>query len=149
MSHTKTPSQTVGPYYAIGLTRDEQNVLDPDGVELRGTLYDGQGDAIPDGMVEMWDAAGRRWGRCGTKERAGGFLFRVPRDADCLEVFVFARGMLRHERTRVYLRADAEDEVLAGLDAAQRGTVIASADGDGLRFDIRMQGEGATVFFEQ
>lgn len=147
MSRTKTPSQTVGPYYAIGLTRDEQNVLAPDGVELSGTLYDGNGDAIPDGMVEMWDAAGRRWGRCGTKERAGGFLFHVPRDADCLEVYVFARGMLRHERTRVYLGAG--DDVLAGLEPAQRETLVAKADGDGFRFDIRMQGEGATVFFEQ
>ena len=148
MSRTKTPSQTVGPYYAIGLTREEQNVLDPDGIELNGTLYDGQGDAIPDGMIEMWDAAGRRWGRCGTKERAGGFMFRVPRNADSLEVYVFARGMLRHERTRVYLGDGAGDDVLAGLEPAQRETLVAKAEGDGLRFDIRMQGEGATVFFE-
>jgi protocatechuate 3,4-dioxygenase alpha subunit len=147
VSLAKTPSQTVGPYYAIGLTRTEQNVLDPDGIELSGTLYDGQGAAIPDGMIEVWDRAGRRWGRCGTKERQGGFRFRVPRDADCLEVFVFARGMLRHERTRIYLR-ETDDEVLAGLEPTQRATLIASADGDGLLFDIRMQGEGATVFFE-
>jgi protocatechuate 3,4-dioxygenase, alpha subunit len=147
MSLPRTPSQTVGPYYAIGLTRAEQNVLDPDGIELNGTLYDGRGTPIPDGMIEVWDAAGKRWGRCGTKERNGGFLFRVPRDADCLEVFVFARGMLRHERTRIYLR-ETEDEVLAGLEPARRARLTASAEGDGLRFDIRMQGEGASVFFE-
>ena len=148
MSLAKTPSQTVGPYYAIGLTRAEQNVLDADGIELNGTLYDGQGAPIPDGMIEMWDRVGKRWGRCGTKERQGGFMFRVPRDADCLEVFVFARGMLRHERTRVYLR-ETEDEVLGGLEPAQRAALMATAEGDGLLFDIRMQGEGATVFFEQ
>jgi protocatechuate 3,4-dioxygenase, alpha subunit len=147
MSRPKTPSQTVGPYYAIGLTRSEQNVLDSGGIELNGTLYDGQGAPIPDGMIEVWDAAGGRWGRCGTKERQGGFQFRVPRDVDCLEAFVFARGMLRHERTRIYLR-ETEDEVLAGLAPAQRAALTASADGDGLRFDIRMQGAGATVFFE-
>jgi protocatechuate 3,4-dioxygenase, alpha subunit len=147
VSISRTPSQTVGPYYAIGLTRAEQNVLDPGGIELNGTLYDGQGAPIPDGMIEVWDAAGGRWGRCGTKERQGGFQFRVPSDVDCLETFVFARGMLRHERTRIYLHA-VEDEVLAGLAPEQRTTLIASAEGDGLRFDIRMQGEGATVFFE-
>jgi protocatechuate 3,4-dioxygenase, alpha subunit len=146
MSLPTTPSQTVGPYYAIGLTRKEQNVLDPDGIELNGTLYDGQGAPIPDGMIEVWDAAGKRWGRCGTNERKGGFAFRLPRDCDVLEVFVFARGMLRHERTRIYLR-EAEDEVLAALDAADRETLIAKPDGDGLRFDIRMQGDAATVFF--
>jgi protocatechuate 3,4-dioxygenase, alpha subunit len=147
MTLPRTPSQTVGPFYAIGLTRVEQNVLDPDGIELSGVLYDGQGAPIPDGMIEVWDAAGGRWGRCGTKEREGGFRFRVPREVDCLEAFVFARGMLRHERTRIYLR-DSEDEVLAGLEPEQRARVTASAEGDGLRFDIRMQGEGATVFFE-
>jgi protocatechuate 3,4-dioxygenase alpha subunit len=148
MSQTKTPSQTVGPYYAIGLTRRDESVLDADGIELNGTLFDGQGDPIPDGMIEVWDAPGRRWGRCGTKERQGGFRFRVPRDVDCLEAFVFARGMLRHERTRVYLREPGGDDVWDALDAAQRETLLAQADGDGMRFDIRMQGDRATVFFE-
>ena len=146
MSHA-TPSQTVGPYYAIGLTREPQNVLEEGGIELSGTLYDGAGDPIPDGMIEVLDAAGSRWGRCGTKELQGGFRFVVPRDCDVLEAFVFARGMLWHERTRIYLRA-VDDEVLAGLEPARRATLLAAASGDGLRFDIRMQGEGATVFFE-
>jgi len=142
-----TPSQTVGPYYAIGLTRDPQNVLEAGGIELGGTLYDGRGDPIPDGMIEVWDAAGKRWGRCGTKELAGGFTFVVPRDCAVLEAFVFARGMLWHERTRIYLR-EGGDELWAGLSPEQRAALTASADGAGLRFDIRMQGEGATVFFE-
>ena len=147
MSVPGTPSQTVGPYYAIGLSRRDENVLDPDGIELRGTLYDGQGDPIPDGLVELWDAAGRRWGRRGTQEEAGSFRFLVPCDADVLEVFVFARGMLRHERTRIYLR-EPDDEVWKGLGDAERATLLARRDGDALVFDIRMQGKGATVFFE-
>ena len=44
----KTPSQTVGPYYSIGLSRGPQNELadpnDPAAVRLHGTLLDGQGD---------------------------------------------------------------------------------------------------------
>ena len=135
----RTPSQTVGPFYAIGLSRRDENVLDPDGIELRGTLYDGQGEPIPDGLIELWDPAGKRWGRRGTQEEAGGYRFLVPRDAGHLEVTVFARGMLRHERTRVYLN---------GEPPPGQETLAARREGDALVFDIRMQGEEATVFFE-
>jgi protocatechuate 3,4-dioxygenase, alpha subunit len=142
-----TPSQTVGPFYSIGLCRRDDIELDPDGIELRGTLYDGQGDPIPDGMVEVWDAASRAWGRCGTAEELGGFRFRVPRDAAVLDAYVFSRGMLRHERTRIYLR-EGDDEAWRSLDESQRERLLAQRDGDALVFDIRMQGENATVFFE-
>jgi protocatechuate 3,4-dioxygenase alpha subunit len=67
-------------------------------------------------------------------------------------VFVFARGLLRHQLTRFHFPdetdANALDPVLAALDAADRATLVAAAQDDGLHFDIRMQGEGATVFFE-
>lgn len=142
-----TPSQTVGPFYAIGLTRRDENVLAEDGIELRGTLYDGRGDAVPDGLIEVWDPSGGHWGRRGTQEEAGGFRFVVPRDAACLETFVFARGMLRHERTRIYLR-EGDDDVWNALSPEQRETLLARAEDGGLRFDIRLQGAGATVFFE-
>ena len=62
----RTPSQTVGPFYAIGLCRRPDNELDSGGLELRGRLLDGRGEGVGDGLVELWDAAGRRWGRCGT-----------------------------------------------------------------------------------
>jgi protocatechuate 3,4-dioxygenase, alpha subunit len=141
----KTPSQTVGPFYSIGLARRDENVLDPDGAELVGTLFDGQGRPIGDGLVEMWDAAGGRWGRCGTMP-AGEFSFRVPHDAGHLEVYVFARGLLRHQWTRVYLD-EAGDEVLAALSPDERSTLLAVHEDGRLRFDIRMQGDRATVFF--
>jgi protocatechuate 3,4-dioxygenase, alpha subunit len=141
----RTPSQTVGPYYAIGLCRRADDQLDPDGIELTGQLVDGRGEPIWDGIVEIWDAVGRRWGRSGT-DREGRFRFLVPRDAVVLEAFVFARGLLRHQRTRIYLR-DTEDEVLASLGPEARETLIARAADGGLRFDIRMQGNRATVFF--
>jgi protocatechuate 3,4-dioxygenase, alpha subunit len=135
---TRTPSQTVGPYFAIGLTRQDQQVLDGDGVELAGVVYDGQGEPIPDAVVEVYDAASRAWGRCGT-DGSGRYHFVVPRDARRLEAFVFARGLLRHQLTRIYLdgASEAEDE-----------TLVAAPDGTGLRFDIHMQGENATLFFE-
>lgn len=144
MTHP-TPSQTVGPFYAIGLCRDERGELDRDGVELTGQLLDGHDEPIVDGVVEIWDAKRELWGRSGTDEE-GRFRFRIPREADVLEAFVFARGLLRHERTRIYLR-EGDDEVWAGLGSSQRATLLARADDSGLRFDIHMQGDHATVFF--
>jgi protocatechuate 3,4-dioxygenase alpha subunit len=143
---SRTPSQTVGPFYEIGLCRREANELDANGVELSGALLDGRDEPIPDGAIEVWDAQGRHWGRCGT-DTAGGFRFVVPRDCDVLDAFVFARGLLRHERTRVYLR-ETDDEVLSALTPAERETLLARDDGGRFRFDFRMQGEQATVFFE-
>lgn len=142
---TVTPSQTVGPYYAIGLARRDESVLDPDGIDLVGTLFDGRGEPIVDGLVEAWDAEGGRWGRCGTQPD-GNFSLRVPRDAGHLEVYVFARGLLRHQWTRIYL-GDEEDDVLAGLAPEERSTLVALHEDGRLRFDIHMQGERATVFF--
>lgn len=144
----KTPSQTVGPYYAIGLVGDSrtQRELAADGIALEGQLFDGQGDPISDGLIEAWDSAHLRWGRSGT-DAEGRFSFRVPRDASHLEVYVFARGLLRHQWTRIYLDDSADDEVLSGLDAGQRATLMPRRVGDELRFDIHMQGDDATVFF--
>ena len=142
----RTPSQTVGPFYAIGLCRSPDNELVPDGVELAGTLFDGRGEPVPDGMVEVWDAERRLWGRCGT-EPDGDFSFRVPAETERLEVYVFARGLLRHQWTRVYLREDADDELLASLQPTERETLVARHEAGGMRFDIHMQGDNATVFF--
>jgi protocatechuate 3,4-dioxygenase beta subunit len=133
-----TPSQTVGPFYSIGLCRRADDVLDPNGVELTGRLFDGRGDPIPDGMVEVWDAAAAGWGRSNT-DGAGSFRFRIRPDAEVLEAFVFARGLLRHQRTRIHL-GDA--------DAAEDPTLVALRTDDGFLFDLRMQGEQATLFFE-
>ena len=156
----RTPSQTVGPFYSIGLSRDPQNQLasrdDAASVQLIGQLIDGQESPIADGMIELWDGVGRRWGRSGT-DADGRFSFLVtkpdawPGEAPRLDVLVFARGLLKHELTRVYFpdetEANAADPVLSGLDDTQRATLVAEAEDGALRFDIRMQGDGHTVFF--
>jgi protocatechuate 3,4-dioxygenase alpha subunit len=123
----RTPSQTAGPFFAIGLCRRPQHELDPAGIELTGRLLDGQGDPIPDGMLELWDAERRLWGRAPT-DGDGRFRFLVPREAGRLEAWVHARGLLRQQLTRIDLRQ-------------------ARRDGDRLVFDIRMQGDDATLFF--
>jgi protocatechuate 3,4-dioxygenase alpha subunit len=151
-----TPSQTVGPFYSIGICRRAENEPDPGGVRLRGRLLDGDGAPIPDGVVEIWSATARAWGRCGT-DADGSFSFSVAKpppaagEAPRLDVLVFARGLLRHQLTRVYFpdepEANAADPVLSSLEPDERATLVATTDGDGLRFDIRMQGDSQTVFF--
>jgi protocatechuate 3,4-dioxygenase alpha subunit len=151
-----TPSQTVGPYYAIGMCRRPENELAPAGISIRGRLLDGDGDPIPDGVIELWSATADAWGRSGTQPE-GEFTFvaqkppAAPGEAPRFDVLVFARGLLRHQLTRLYFpdeeAANAADPVLSALAPADRATLVAAADGDGLRFDIRMQGDSQTVFF--
>lgn len=73
-------------------------------------------------------------------------------EAPHLDVAIFARGMINHTVTRIYFpdeeAANAADPVLSTVDPARRHTLIATREGDRLRFDIRIQGEGETVFFE-
>ena len=55
-----TPSATVGPYLAIGLTWADGPYAVAEGTEgaiwLRGRVLDGHGDVVPDAMVETWQA---------------------------------------------------------------------------------------------
>jgi protocatechuate 3,4-dioxygenase, alpha subunit len=167
MTMPLTPSQTVGPYFAIGLSRRTENELAAPGGEgrlvLAGQTLDGAGEPVPDAMIEIWqaDASGSYrpdfgWGRCGTDDD-GRYSFstvkpgRVEGQAPHLEMLVFMRGLLKPVLTRVYFpdeaEANAADPVLSGLPAAARGRLVAAAEGDGLRFDVRMQGEAQTPFF--
>jgi protocatechuate 3,4-dioxygenase alpha subunit len=81
---------------------------------------------------------------------------RVPGPGDTLQaphiaVGVFGRGLLKRLVTRIYFAdeaSNAEDPILALAPAGRRETLIARRDGDVWRFDIRLQGDGETVFFE-
>jgi protocatechuate 3,4-dioxygenase alpha subunit len=68
-----------------------------------------------------------------------------------LVIGVFARGLLKRLVTRLYFpgeeEANAADPVLSGLDEDERATLVAEAEDGGLRFDIRLQGDGQTTFF--
>ncbi|KQW14016.1 protocatechuate 3,4-dioxygenase subunit alpha [Streptomyces sp. Root369] len=75
------------------------------------------------------------------------------RSAPYISVCVFARGLLVHLYTRIYLPGDeaalTADPLLTRVPAERRDTLIAREQGDGTyRFDIRLQGEGETVFLE-
>jgi protocatechuate 3,4-dioxygenase, alpha subunit len=138
-----TPSQTVGPFFKYGLTPNGEYVwndaftnslltpdISGDRIRIEGSVFDGDGVAVPDCMLEIWqaDAQGRfadpqdkralpnanfrGFGRCGT-DKEGSFAFdtikpgAVPDpdgkpQAPHILVAVFARGMLRHLYTRIY-----------------------------------------------
>ena len=132
----RTPSQTAGPFFSIGLSRRPQNELRGGSVPLRGRVLDGEGSPVADAVVELWDAE-HGFGRCAT-DASGEFSFLLPSDARRFEVMVFARGLLKPVLTRLYVPGEAaEDE-----------TMVARMEGDGVRFDLQLQGERETAFFE-
>jgi protocatechuate 3,4-dioxygenase, alpha subunit len=184
-----TPSQTVGPFFEFGLLRPPQpeivSVDEPGAFLIQGVVFDGQGEPVPDAMIETWqaDRSGRYpspedprtrvssdlvqtfrgFGRCGT-DAEGRFWFRTIKpgpvpfidgrlQAPHIEVSVFARGLGQRLVTRMYFPdepdANAEDPVLLSVDdSVARQTLIARAEGDGLRFDIHLQGDDETCFFQ-
>ena len=127
---------------------------------------------VPDRRPATPGQAFLGWGRLGTNEdgtcefhtiRPG----RVPTvdglAASHVDVCLFARGLLRHIFTRIYFAGDpalSDDPVLALVPEDRRDTLFAHAEGrpEGLRymtaeadvwvFDLRLQGERETVFFD-
>jgi protocatechuate 3,4-dioxygenase alpha subunit len=136
----------VGPYLAIGMPWEDGPVADAAGVRIAGVVLDGEGQPIPDALVETWDPSSGGFARCPTDDDGGWFVVVAP--APHLAVNVFARGLLRHLVTRIYFELDAGDPVLARVPAARRDTLLAQRTDDGYRFDIRIQGPGETVFFD-
>jgi len=162
--------------FALPYDRDDELVPPgtPGLVRLHGTVLDGAGAPVPDAMLEIRqaDPAGhvpavegslRRdgtvftgWGRCAV-DPAGRYSFTTVEPgathegaAPFFAVTVFARGLLNRLFTRAYLPGDdrlERDRLLSGLEPDRRRTLVATREDDGsLRFDIRLQGEGETVF---
>jgi protocatechuate 3,4-dioxygenase alpha subunit len=171
MAADPTPAQTVGPFFAIALLAAADSELvardAPEAITIGGRVLDGEGQPVPDAMVEIWqaDEHGRHrpdfgWGRSGT-DAGGRYSFvtckpgRVPDDDGTLQaphvsVLVFARGLLKPVRTRMYFPDDtgnAEDRVLSAVPEADRSRLIARPASEGLEFDIRLQGDEQTTFF--
>jgi protocatechuate 3,4-dioxygenase alpha subunit len=168
----RTPSQTVGPYFALVLPwPDGARVAFAEGgarVSVAGRVLDGEGHPVPDALIETWQRspAGTTPQPASGASRPNGFA-RVAADGDgafrietampggaiaCLEVIVLARGLLKALHTRVYLAPEAQvrgDPALKSIAASPRvSTLVARPVGDGAyAWDVRLQGEGETVFF--
>jgi protocatechuate 3,4-dioxygenase alpha subunit len=159
MKHGLTPSQTVGPYLHIGLDWLNTTELAPTGMQgeritIEGCVRDAQGEVVPDGVIEIWQANAEGvyahpddarqatsgfhgFGRCAT-DAEGRFRFttikpgKVPGmdgrpQAPHIMVNLFARGLLKQLSTRMYFSGDAheDDFVMQQVPADRRSTLIA------------------------
>ncbi len=145
-------------------------VLDGTGTPLKDALLEiWQADAAglynsPSELRGSADPNFTGWGRCATDGTTGEYRFdtikpgRVPfRDgrpmAPHISVWIVARGINLGLNTRLYFAdegaANTEDPVLARIEHRVRvPTLIAAGEGDHYRFDIHLQGERETVFFD-
>lgn len=168
----RTPSQTIGPFFHEALRwRDGGRVQLAEGgtkVVLLGRMLDGAGEPVADAMVEAWQrspagrtpqpaASGNPAGFARVETAADG-TFRIETlmpagEAPFLDVAIFARGLLKPLRTRVYLaseaRVRAEPSLSSLKDSPRLATLVARPGGASGEFawDVRLQGEGETVFF--
>lgn len=177
MSERLTPSQTVGPFFGVGLPFEKGEQIASAGsagvIRVEGQVVDATGDPVPDALLEIWqpddrgryrtlaDGEATGFGRCRTdSEGAFSFLTVKPgatpapdgrMQAPYLNLTVFARGLLRHLVTRIYfpdeMQANATDPVLNLIEPARRETLIAKNCSGVLHFDVRLQGDRETVFF--
>lgn len=188
MTLRATTSQTVGPFFTIGLTRMNQSVLAGPGVSgervtIQGRVVDGDGVPVPDAVIEIWQANAHGkyahpedvqdkpieagfvgYGRVPTDD-GGKFSFTTIKpgavpgpdgkmQAPHLALSIFMRGLLKRLATRIYFPDEAgndTDFVLHLVEASRRGTLIARAAAGRpgvLEWNVVMQGEGETVFFD-
>jgi protocatechuate 3,4-dioxygenase, alpha subunit len=173
-AYRPSPGQTVGPFFGYAMPfaggHELVNVSHPGAIRLHGNVFDGNGDPVPDALLEIWQP-----GPDGLPPRVGGSMRRgfeftgfgrasadedghyefvtllpgaPPGRTPFVAVTVFARGLLNRLFTRAYLPAgeDASDPFLDTLPAERRATLIARRDEHGYRFDVRLQGAGETVF---
>lgn len=172
----ESPSQTAGPYVHIGCLPNFLNIKGvfpkdltsngplPDGerIVIKGHIFDGDGAIAKDIMVESWqaDASGNYengiWLRAPTHLETGEFVLEtiVPDTAEgqasFLNLWVVARGINVGLQTRIYFedRLNDNDPVLNLVPDKRKSTLIAKKVEGGYWFDIRLQGEGETVFFD-
>ena len=146
-------------------------------ITITGSVYDGTGWALRDAMIESWqaDAQGRYPGQDGADPKVNGFA-RFAADGESGEftlhtvkpgkvamrgggvqaphvsLWIVARGINTGLQTRIYFEDEdnSTDPLLSRIEQRHRvATLIATKTGDGLyRFDIRLQGEGETVFLD-
>ena len=160
-AETTSPSQTIGPLYGFSLmwpgSEQAADPGQPGTVRIRGRVFDGAGAAVayPELMLELW--AGDQFARTRT-DPDGAFSAVLAKSAapagqaPHVNVTLFSRGLLKQAQTRLYFpdeaAANAADPVLTAVPDGRRPTLIARQDGADLVFDIHLQGDQETVFFD-
>ena len=188
----QTPSQTVGPFFAYSLTAEQYgydynsiingSLINDDTagerIYITGSLFDGNGNTIPDAMIELYHADNNGdvrtttihkkedgftgIGRLGTGTDANHkFMFTTikpgpitERDAPHINIILFMRGSLHKLCTRMYFSDEINDDdpLLQSIDATRRQTLIAQRkEVNGTiqyHFNIYIQGDQETVFFD-
>jgi protocatechuate 3,4-dioxygenase alpha subunit len=175
----QTPSQTIGPFFAYGLTPEQysydfadlaDNYLYKKGkatgerITIKGQIFDGAGELVDDAMIEIrQDATLDGFGRYGTGTEVGNqFTFHTLKptakngNAPFINVVIMMRGLLNNVFTRIYFSdeatANATDKVLNLVPKERQQTLIAQhSEQNGqiiYTFNIYMQGENETVFFD-
>lgn len=170
MSSKITTSQTVGPFpheawaWAVEATSTVNSTANT--ITITGTIYDGDSNPINDAWIETWTPEGA------ASEQAHpipGFR-RIPSNDEgrftaivsaadkhntgepVMYVAVFARGLVKHQFTAVFLEDDtqlAQSAILNQVPAERRNTLIARKQADGTyHWDIWMQTAKETVFFD-
>jgi protocatechuate 3,4-dioxygenase, alpha subunit len=143
-------------------------------ITVVGRILDGAGAPLRDALVEIWqaDAAGRYptregggadphfggFGRCACDGETGEFRFETIRpgpvgdgSAPHIGFWIFARGLNAGLHTRMYFPQDdlGSDPLLGRIEHRERvATLVAKQEAQAYRFDIRLQGERETVFFD-
>jgi protocatechuate 3,4-dioxygenase alpha subunit len=167
-----TSSQTIGPFWHLleekGWADLTRFGAEGERITLTGIVTDGDGAPIADACVELWQADPPAsdnftgFGRCAT-DAEGRFRFvtlkpgAVPGRGNALQaphvaLTILARGLLKGLVTRAYFagdeRNDADPLLSAIADPKRRATLLAKPEGAVWRLDIRLQGDGETVFLE-
>ncbi len=192
----ETPSQTAGPYVHIGLTPNKLGIngiyphdlgehpvregAKGEHITITGTIRDGQGMVLTDGLIETWqaDADGiypgndprgtadpnvSGWGRVIADFGTGQWTLRTVKPgrvpfpdgrmmAPHIAIWVVARGINIGLQTRIYFEDEDNEScpVLQRIEFRERvKTLIARKTAPGAyHFDLVLQGENETVFFD-
>lgn len=165
-----SPSQTIGPFsheaWRWACAASDAVAAGPNTISIAGIIRDGAGEPIDDAMIEAWSPASAEAEaaqalpgfRRTPSDLTGRFQFTLTRPAvanagePVMYVTVFARGLVLHQFSAVFLEDDAglsRSAILQQVPEARRATLIARKTGtDAYEWDIRMQGENETVFFD-
>ena len=178
----ESPSQTAGPYVHIGCTPTSCGLekrgfgeefgtsmfnesYKGDRILLDVQIFDGAGDPVKDGLVEIWQSGPNgqfhgtkgfeNWGRQATHYETGrvGFETLKPgkqfHQSPHILVWIAARGINLGLMTRIYFEdEDNSYDPVFQLSGSRASTLVAKKTETGYTHEIYLQGDKETVFFD-